>query len=53
MSDAGVRVHGAATAEEVAAVLAALQLRAGRVVVTDDRFGRWRRQRQELVRDNR
>lgn len=53
MSDAGVQVYGGATAEEVAAILAALQLRAGQVVVTEDRFGRWRRQRQELVRDNR
>jgi hypothetical protein len=47
-----VEVHGAATPEEVAAVLAALQLRS-RVAAPDDRFARWRRQRQEVVRDNR
>ncbi len=52
MSEQSVEVRGAATPEEVAAVLAALPQRS-RATVTDDRFARWRRQRQDLVRDNR
>jgi hypothetical protein len=48
----GVRVGGTATPEEVAAVLAALKMRT-RNVESDSTFERWRRQRQQVLRDNR
>jgi hypothetical protein len=47
-----VEVRGAATPEELAAVLAALERHAA-AAVADDRFERWRRERQRVVRDNR
>lgn len=47
-----LEVRGAATPEEIAAVLAALERRA-HAAVTDDRFEQWRRERQRVVRDNR
>jgi hypothetical protein len=52
MTSLDVRVRGAATAEELAAVIAALQVRQRREPDTS-RFERWRRQRQEVLRDNR
>ena len=47
-----VRVNGAATPDEVAAVLAALQARQ-RDDVSEDRYERWRRERITVLRDNR
>jgi len=52
MSQAGVQVRGAATPEEIAAVLAALQ-RQNRAAEAGSTFERWRRQRQDVLRDNR
>jgi hypothetical protein len=52
MSDHGVEVRSPATPEEIAAVLAALQLH-NRSAESDSTFERWRRQRQEVLRDNR
>lgn len=47
-----LQVRGGATAEEVAAVVAALQEWQRRETDTS-RFERWRRQRQEMLRENR
>jgi hypothetical protein len=52
MSDLDVRVRGTATAEEIAAVVAALHVRQQRDRDTS-RFERWRRDRQRALRDNR
>lgn len=52
MSPLDVEVRGGATAEEIAALLAALQVRQRRES-DGSRFERWRRQRQEVLRDNR
>ena len=52
MSVLDVRVRGGATAEELAAIVAALQARQRRVTDTS-RFEQWRRQRIEVLRDNR
>jgi anthranilate phosphoribosyltransferase len=46
-----VQVNGEATPEEVAAILAALHARQRRESDAS-RFERWRRQRQEVLRDN-
>jgi hypothetical protein len=51
MSGDGVCVHGPATPDEVAAVLAALQLRERRAGPAK-RFEQWRRQRLAVLRDN-
>lgn len=51
MNSEGVRVRGAATPEEIAAVLAALQVK-NRSAEADSTFERWRRQRQQVLRDN-
>jgi anthranilate phosphoribosyltransferase len=51
MSDLDVQVRGAATEEEVAAVLAALRARQGGESAAS-RFAQWRRQRQQVLRDN-
>jgi anthranilate phosphoribosyltransferase len=51
MSELDVQVHGAATDEEVAAVLAALRVR-GERESAGSRFEQWRRQRQRVLRDN-
>jgi hypothetical protein len=48
----GMRVRGGATDEELAAVVAALQMRQRRASGSS-RFEQWRRQRQEVLRDNR
>jgi hypothetical protein len=45
-------VRGPATAEELAAVVAALEIRQRRES-DSSRFERWRRQRQAVLRDNR
>jgi hypothetical protein len=47
-----VRVSGAATPEDVAAIVATLQLRRATEPPTS-RFERWRRQRLAVLRDNR
>jgi Acyl-CoA carboxylase epsilon subunit len=52
MTELDVQVRGAATAEEVAALVAALHLRQRRERDTS-RFERWRRERQQVLRDNR
>jgi hypothetical protein len=52
VSELDVKVRGQATAEELAAVVAALRARRGRESATS-RFEQWRRQRQEVLRDNR
>ncbi|MDT4918671.1 MAG: hypothetical protein QOI15_514 [Pseudonocardiales bacterium] len=52
MSELDVQVRGAATDEEVAAVVAALQARMRRESA-GSRFEQWRRQRQRVLRDNR
>jgi Acyl-CoA carboxylase epsilon subunit len=50
--DLDVHVRGGATDEEVAAVVAALQVRQ-RGEPTTSRFERWRRERLQVLRDNR
>jgi hypothetical protein len=52
MKPEGVQVRGAATPEEVAAVLAALQART-RAAESKSTLQRWRCQRQHVLRDNR
>ena len=52
MSTPDVQVRGGATAEELAAIVAALQARQQRMTDTS-RFEQWRRQRIEALRDNR
>jgi hypothetical protein len=52
MTELDVQVRGRASAEELAAVVAALQTRQHRERDLS-RFERWRRQRQEVLRDNR
>lgn len=52
MSPQDLDVRGSATAEELAAVIAALEIRQQRES-DNSRFERWRRQRQEVLRDNR
>jgi hypothetical protein len=52
MSELDLQVRGAVTAEELAAVVAALQARHRRTPDTS-RFEQWRRQRQVVLRDNR
>jgi len=47
----GVRVRGNATAEEIAAVLAAITRRERRDAASD-RFEQWRRERIAALRDN-
>ena len=49
MNPSDVVVRGAASPDEIAAVLAALQSRE-RWVADGDRYERWRRQRQAAVR---
>jgi hypothetical protein len=51
-TDEDVRVRGIATAEEVAAVLAALRTRERRAESPQTRYERWRRQRVAALRDN-
>jgi hypothetical protein len=50
-ADPAVQVRGAATPDEIAAVLAALQLRA-RSRRAADRLEQWRRLRQQALREN-
>jgi len=52
MTPQDLDVRGGATAEELAAVVAALAERERRGS-GNSRFERWRRQRQEVLRDNR
>jgi hypothetical protein len=52
MSPEDVHVRGAATPDEVAAVLAALRSRE-REAVRESRYERWRRERLAALRDNR
>jgi hypothetical protein len=52
MTPRDLDVRGTATAEELAAVVAALEIRQRRES-GNARFERWRRQRQEVLRDNR
>jgi hypothetical protein len=47
-----LEVRGDPTAEEIAAVVAALQARP-RGKITTSRFEQWRRDRQRVLRDNR
>ncbi|HKC29810.1 MAG TPA: acyl-CoA carboxylase epsilon subunit [Jatrophihabitans sp.] len=46
-----ILVRGAATREEIAALLAALAARDGRVAPIS-RFEQWRRQRRKVLREN-
>jgi len=52
MIELDVRVRGTVTAEELAAVIAALHLRPQRERDAS-RFDQWRRERQRVLRDNR
>lgn len=52
MNTDDVQVRGVVTAEEVAAVVAALQ-RYSRGAESESTLERWRRQRQKVLRDNR
>jgi hypothetical protein len=52
MTPQDLDVRGTATAEELAAVVAALEIQQLRES-GNSRFERWRRQRQEVLRDNR
>lgn len=52
VAGADVRVRGGATAEELAALFAALRIREARPRRAD-RFEQWRRQRQAVLRENR
>jgi hypothetical protein len=52
MSGTAVQVHGAASAEEIAAVVAALH-RGGAGDPVESRYARWRRQRVAALRSSR
>jgi hypothetical protein len=51
MNPSDVQVRGGASEDEVAAIVAALQARQLRESVAS-RLDRWRRQRQQVLRDN-
>jgi hypothetical protein len=51
MNEAELQVRGGATAEEVAAIVAALQRQRREPVAS--RLEQWRRLRQQVLRDNR
>lgn len=50
---AGVEIVGAATPEEIAAILAALRRRERAGGAPHSRYEQWRRERQRVLRDNR